>query len=92
MNPIARRQNKYSQDEVSLQLIQVDVERVIQAEASGDERDDLCNQPVQICEARLCDVETILADIVDSFVVNLRNNHQCHNHKNQKANKDTRYE
>ncbi len=82
MNPIARRQNEYSWDEVSLQLIQVNIERAIQAEASGDKRDDLHNQPVQICEARLCDIEMILADIVDSFVVNLRSNHQCHDHKN----------
>ncbi len=45
MNPIARRQNEHSRDEVGLKLIQVDIERAIQAEASGDKRDDLRNQP-----------------------------------------------
>jgi hypothetical protein len=68
-----------SRNKVSLELVQVDIEGAIKAEGRGDGRDDLRNQPVQVCEARLCDVEAILADIVDSFVVDLNTHHQRRN-------------
>jgi hypothetical protein len=60
-----------SRDKVSLELVQVDVEGTIKAEGRSDRRDDLRNQSVQVCEARLHNTEAILADIVDGLVVNL---------------------
>ena len=69
-----------SRDKVSLELVQVDVEGTIKAEGSSDGRDDLRNQSIQVCEARLHNTEAILADIVDSLVVNLGNRCQYHNH------------
>ena len=69
-----------SRDKVSLELVQVDVEGSIKAEGRSDGRDDLRNQSVQVCEARLHNTEAILADIVDGLVVNLGNQHQYRNH------------
>ena len=68
-----------SRNKVSLELIQVDIEGAIKAEGRGDGRHDLRNQSVQVCKARLCNVEAILADVVDSFIVNLEGHHQRHN-------------
>jgi hypothetical protein len=62
-------------------------DRGIKAEGRGDRRDDLQNQSVQVCKARLCDVEATLADVVDSFVVNLKGHHQRRNHRHRKDSK-----
>ena len=67
-------------NKVSLELVQIDVEGAVKAEGRGDGGNDLRNQSVQVCEARLCDVEAILADVVDSFIVDLNSHHQ---HPNQ---------
>ena len=69
-----------SRDKVSLELVQVDVEGTIKAEGRSDGRDNLRNQSVQVCKARLHNTEAILADIVDSLVVNLGNRCQYQNH------------
>ena len=39
----------------------------------------------EVCTARLCDVEAILADVVDSFIVNLKSHRQRCNHRHRKA-------
>jgi hypothetical protein len=79
-----------SRNQVSLELVQVDIEGAIKAKGRGDGRDDLRNQPVQVCKTGLCDVEAILADIVDSFVINLNGHHQRRN-QTPKPPKDTRH-
>ena len=68
-----------SRNKVSLELVQVDIKRTIKAEGCGDGRDHLRNQSVQVCKARLGNVETSLADVVDSFIVNLNSRHRRHN-------------
>jgi hypothetical protein len=76
-----------SRNKISLELVQVDIKGAIKAEGRGDGRDDLRNQSVQVCKARLCDVEAIFADVVDSFIVNLNSHHQRRNHRHRKATK-----
>ena len=58
-------------DEVGLELVQVDVQRTIEAERRGDRGDNLSDQAVQVREAGLGDVELVLADIEDRLVVDL---------------------
>ena len=58
-------------DQVGLELVQVDVQRTIEAERRGDRGDNLRDQAVQVREAGLGDVELVLADIEDRLVVDL---------------------
>jgi len=69
---IKDRKTDNSRNEVSLKLIQVDIEGAIKAEWRSDGRDDLHNQLVQVCEARPCNIEAILTNVIDSFIVNLK--------------------
>ena len=80
-----RKVTNNSRDKIGLKLIQVDVEGTIKAERGSDGRDDLRDQSVQVREARLRDIEAMLADIVDGLVVHLSNRHQHHNHRHRKA-------
>jgi hypothetical protein len=80
-------QTDNSRNKVSLKLVQVDIEGAIKAEGRGNGRDDLRDQSVQVCKARLCDVEAILANVVDSFIVNLNSHHQRRNHRHRKDTK-----
>jgi hypothetical protein len=80
-----------SRNKVSLELVQVDVEGAIKAEGRGDGRDNLRNQPVQVCKARLCDVEAILADVVNGFIVNLKSQNIATT-DTEKPPKDTHHE
>ena len=56
-------------NKVRLEFVQIDVEGAVETEGGSDGRDDLSNQPVQVGEARRRDVEPLLADVVDGFVV-----------------------
>lgn len=58
-------------NQVSLELVQIDVEGTVKAKGSGDRGDDLGNQAVEVGEAGRDDVELLLADVVDCFVVDL---------------------
>ena len=62
-------------NKVRLELVQVDVEGTIETEGGGDRRDNLSDQPVEVGEARRRDVEPLLANVVNSLVVDLRNAH-----------------
>jgi len=55
--------------QVSLELVQVDVQGTIEPEGSGDGGDNLGNQTVEIGEAWGGDSQILLADIIDSLVV-----------------------
>ena len=67
----SRRREKHSRNEVSLELVEIDVETAIEAQGCSDTRNDLSNDSVQVGEARRSNVKVLLANIVDSFVVNL---------------------
>jgi hypothetical protein len=56
--------------QVGLEFVQVDVQRTVKSERGGDGRDDLGNQTVKVGEARRADSQVLLADIIDSLVVN----------------------
>ena len=55
--------------QVSLELVQVDVQGTVESERSGDGRDDLGDQTVEVGKAWGGDSEVLLADVVDSFIV-----------------------
>ena len=61
----------YARNEVGLELVEIDVERAIEPEGRGDRGDDLRDQTVEVDEARLGDVELVLADIEDRLIVDL---------------------
>ena len=63
--------NGNSRNQVGLELVQVDVERAVETERSRDRRDDLSDEAVQVGEAGLRNAEVLLADVVDSLVINL---------------------
>jgi hypothetical protein len=56
-------------NQVRLELVQIDVEGAVEAERSSNRRDDLSNKPVKVGEAGLGNTKLLLADVVDSFVV-----------------------
>jgi len=55
--------------QVGLELSDVDVERTVETEGSGQGRDGLSHQPVKVGVGRALDVEVATADVVDGFVV-----------------------
>ena len=57
-------------DQVGLELVQVDIERTIETQGSGDGGDNLGNQAVQVLVAGALDSEVTAADVVDGLVVN----------------------
>ena len=58
--------------QVGLELVQVDVERAIETQRSGDGGDDLSDETVQVGEARLVNAETLLANVVNRLVIDLQ--------------------
>jgi hypothetical protein len=54
-----------------LELIQVDVQRAVEAERGGDGRNNLSNKPVQVGQTWGGDAKVLFANIIDSLVVNL---------------------
>lgn len=57
-------------DQVGLELVQIDVERTVEAQGRGDRADDLGNQAVEVLVARARDVKVATADVIDGLVVN----------------------
>jgi len=55
--------------QVGLELVQVYVQGTIESEGSGDGRDDLGDQTVEIGEAGGADSQVLLADVIDSLIV-----------------------
>ena len=56
---------------IGLELIQIDVEGSVKAQGRRDGRDNLCDQTIQVSEARLGHVEAVLADVIDSLIIHL---------------------
>lgn len=57
-------------DQVGLELVEIDVEGTVETEGSGDGRDNLGDQAVEVLVARALDAEVAAADVVDGLVVN----------------------
>ena len=58
-------------NQVGLELIQINVQGSIKSEGSRDGRDDLGDETIEVSEAGVSNVQVLLADIVDSFVIDL---------------------
>lgn len=58
-------------DQVSLELVQVDIQGAVKSKRGSNGRDNLSNQSVQVDETWRGDVEVLLANVIDSFIVNL---------------------
>jgi hypothetical protein len=56
--------------QVGLELVQVDIERTIEAQTGGDGTDNLGDQAVEMLVVGTGDVQVALADVVHSLVVN----------------------
>jgi len=61
-----REMNPGEGNQVGLELVQVDVEGSVESKRSGDGRDDLSDQPVQVVVGRRLDAEVSSADLVDT--------------------------
>lgn len=57
-------------DQVGLELVQIDVERTVEAQGRGDRADNLGNQAVEVLVARARNVQVATADVIHGFVVN----------------------
>ena len=55
--------------QVGLELVQVDVQRTIESKGSGDRRDNLGNQTVEVREAWGGNSQVLLANVIDGLVV-----------------------
>ena len=55
-----------SRNQVGLELVQVDVQRSIESQRSGDGRDDLGDQPVEVGVSGRLDSEVLSANVVDA--------------------------
>ena len=58
-------------DQIRLELVQVDIEGTIEAKRCRDRRYDLGDKAVEVRERGLGNVQAVLADVVDSLVVDL---------------------
>lgn len=61
----------YSRHQVSLEFVQIDVERAIKAEGGSNRRDNLGNQTIEIGKTGRGNTELLLADVVNGLIVNL---------------------
>jgi hypothetical protein len=55
--------------QVGLELVQVDIESTVEAQAGGDGADDLSNQTVEMLIVGARDIQVAAADIIHSLVV-----------------------
>ena len=60
---------RYARNQVGLELVQVDIEGTIETQGSSDRGDNLSDETVEVGEAWGSDVETLLANVVNSLVV-----------------------
>ncbi len=60
-----------SRHQIRLELVQIDVEGAVESKRGRNRRDDLGNKSVQVGEPGRRDIESLLANIVKGFVINL---------------------
>lgn len=59
-------------NQVCLELVQIHVQRTIEPKGRCDRRHDLSNKSVQICKTWGADAKILLANIVNGFIVDLK--------------------
>jgi hypothetical protein len=57
-------------NQVSLELIEIDIERTIESQGGSNRRDNLGNQSVEVFKRRTGNVERLAANVIDCLVVN----------------------
>jgi len=65
------KQRCNSRYKIGLEFVQIDVERTVKTERRSDGRDNLSDETVKVREARRNNTKLLLADVVNSFVINL---------------------
>ena len=63
------KERKHARNEVRLELVEINVEGTIEAKRCRDRRYDLGDKAVKVGERGLGNVQAVLADVVDSLVV-----------------------
>jgi hypothetical protein len=61
--------NSWVRNQVSLELIKIDVQSTVETKRRGDRADNLSNQAVEMLEVRTGNIQVATADIVDGFIV-----------------------
>lgn len=62
---------EYSRDQVGLELVEIDIQGAVESEGGGNRGNDLRDEPVQVGKTGGQDVQVLLADVVDSLVIDL---------------------
>ena len=62
---------RHLRHQVSLELVKIHVEGTIETQRGRNGGHDLRDEAVEVGQARLRDVQVLLADVVDRLVVNL---------------------
>ena len=60
-----------ARNKVGLELVEIDVERTVEPQRRRDGGDDLSDEAVEVGEAWLSNAQLLLADVEDSFIVDL---------------------
>lgn len=60
-----------SRHKIGLEFVQINVERTVKTERRSDGRDNLSDETVKVRETGRNNTELLLADVVNSFIVNL---------------------
>ena len=56
--------------QVSLELVQIDIQRTVESQGSCDRRDYLTDDSIQIAVRRTIDIQVSATDVVDGLIVN----------------------
>jgi hypothetical protein len=56
-------------NQVGLEFVDIDIQRTLESQRGGQRADDLGNQSVEIAVGGSFDVQRLLADIIDGFIV-----------------------
>ena len=65
-----REMNTGVRNQVSLELIEINIERTVESQGGSNRRDDLGNQSVEVLKRRTGNVERLAANVIDRLVVN----------------------
>lgn len=62
-----------SRNQIGLEFVQIDIQRSVETKRCSDRRNNLSNQSVEVGEAGRNHAKILLANIIDSLVVDLCN-------------------
>jgi hypothetical protein len=68
---VHNRRSIHIRHKVRLELVEINVEGAIEAKRCRDGRDNLGDETIQVGEAWRSNVQAVLANVVDRFVINL---------------------